>query len=500
MVQDDHNDRHWTAMPYPDPLSPKSTSPEDRTDLRSSTKRVFDKALKMIMFCFFMCLWTVMQVAVNIIEFVIATVEILTKPLRGLLHFAGYDTPPPHLFASFVTWTFTATAVLYVAALLVSTTDVSSQIPIPHNMSSYHANAFESLRSWFTVTRHDSTDLTDRLQHLEKALSTLSERVADHPPAMPMTDADVSSQIAELRQWQEMEQRKLEDLARVAHNQDTGLTERLLTLEESLSTLSQRVAERPTATPWADPDVSAQLIELWQLQQKEHHKLEDAVNMHVVSALIDAAIDRYHQDVIALPDYAAHSRGARIIPHLTSPSFVRYPTHWVARFVSKTFQLGTSPKSPVIALMPGTHVGECWPMRGSNGTLGILLSEPVAVQRVSIEHPGRDVLNDLRGAPKDMEVWGLKRSPSPLLTSHWLQQDDGNAVFLGTIQYDIKQHKAIQTFDLTANRFVVFEAVVFRVLSNWGSDDYTCLYRVRVHGIPAEHHRPSPPSSPPPLL
>jgi Sad1 / UNC-like C-terminal len=54
--------------------------------------------------------------------------------------------------------------------------------------------------------------------------------------------------------------------------------------------------------------------------------------------------------------------------------------------------------------------------------------------------------------------------------------------------YSIADDEHIQTFPVqyddaaTAVQRPLHAAVTFEVLSNYGSSDYTCLYRVRVHG------------------
>jgi len=57
---------------------------------------------------------------------------------------------------------------------------------------------------------------------------------------------------------------------------------------------------------------------------------------------------------------------------------------------------------------------------------------------------------------------------------------------LGTFSYDIHAPSHIQTFSIPTEiqeLGIDFGTVVFRFLSNWGEDTYTCVYRVRVHGV-----------------
>ncbi|KAG5439351.1 hypothetical protein PCK2_000800 [Pneumocystis canis] len=68
-------------------------------------------------------------------------------------------------------------------------------------------------------------------------------------------------------------------------------------------------------------------------------------------------------------------------------------------------------------------------------------------------------------------------SPIPLSKSY---------VLVATMVYDIFSTYSIQTFPIPADikqLNIPIENVVFRILSNWGNNKFTCLYRVRVHGI-----------------
>ena len=199
-------------------------------------------------------------------------------------------------------------------------------------------------------------------------------------------------------------------------------------------------------------------------------------------------------------DFALATRGARIIPKMTSATYILNKKHpWKAAMAQALgIHPGTYRASPLIAILPETHVGQCWPMDKANGTLGIVLSQPINIKSITMEYPAKDKSMDMTSAPQDFEIWGLRKVHVPLWGSvSWpWHKNDTNASHLGTFRYDIQAGRPIQTFNVVYNNQGkgeddnnnsnnVFDAVIVRVLSNWGLEGYTCLYRVRVHGEPA---------------
>lgn len=56
---------------------------------------------------------------------------------------------------------------------------------------------------------------------------------------------------------------------------------------------------------------------------------------------------------------------------------------------------------------------------------------------------------------------------------------------IASFQYDMAIPDNIQTFPVDAeirSLDIDFGVVMLMVKSNWGRDEYTCLYRIRVHG------------------
>lgn len=197
--------------------------------------------------------------------------------------------------------------------------------------------------------------------------------------------------------------------------------------------------------------------------------------------LLHTLDDRYVMQQAQVPDFALATLGSRVLVQYTSPTFDTRKKGWrssVYQWLHPQVHF-----SPVMALLPDTHPGQCWPMAGKYGSLGVRLSQSVSANAVSIDHADHQLVTDLSSAPKDFEVWGLTRQKR---TAKWKDPWDpaaslaGDAVYLGKFKYNIDGN-AMQTFKIEPAS-PPLKDIVFRFLTNWDKDEYTCIYRVRVHG------------------
>jgi SUN domain-containing protein 1/2 len=161
----------------------------------------------------------------------------------------------------------------------------------------------------------------------------------------------------------------------------------------------------------------------------------------------------------------------------------------------------------VTALHHELHNGHCWPFAGQEGQLGVVLAAPILVEEVTIDHLAREIAYDVRSAPRQMEVWGMVEGKDNIerlkVWKEARQSTDGAHVDVGDViypktlpkvpeyvrlanfTYDIHTADHVQTFNVDPeirSLGVDFGVVVLRVLNNWGVDEFTCLYRFRVHG------------------
>ncbi|KAJ6466010.1 hypothetical protein C8R47DRAFT_991086 [Mycena vitilis] len=210
------------------------------------------------------------------------------------------------------------------------------------------------------------------------------------------------------------------------------------------------------------------------------------------------------QAVTPRPDYALHSAGASVIPSLTSQTYTLRPSSVQRTIVGYFTGNGIrSGRPPITALHHDVHDGQCWPFAGTQGHLGIVLSAPLYIEEITIDHVAAAVaVNSGTSAPRDMELWALIegqdnlarlqgwRAEMPLSrerkpTHPEILPKSPEYIRIASFQYDIHSPSNVQTFPVErdiSSLGIDFGVVVLVIKSNWGMEEYTCLYRVRVHG------------------
>ncbi|XP_023570693.1 sperm-associated antigen 4 protein isoform X2 [Octodon degus] len=176
---------------------------------------------------------------------------------------------------------------------------------------------------------------------------------------------------------------------------------------------------------------------------------------------------RLNEDFVQKPDYALSSVGATIDLEKTSQDYEDTNT---AYFWNR-FSFWNYARPPTVILEPDVFPGNCWAFQGDQGQVAIRLAGRVQLSHITLQHPPPSVAHtgDASSAPRDFAVFGL-------------QVDDDTEVFLGRFTFDVKK-SAIQTFHLQNDPPSAFPKVKIQILSNWGHPRFTCLYRVRVHGL-----------------
>lgn len=216
-------------------------------------------------------------------------------------------------------------------------------------------------------------------------------------------------------------------------------------------------------------------------------------------------------DPIGEPDFALWNAGGRIIPDYTSLTFdpdKDTETDRKRKFFAfnRNRQLsseGRWGRFPEHAISTVLQPGNCWPLMGSEGSIGISLSRTMRPTSFTVEHLPPRLAFDTSTAPREFEVWGILNEAFPLPNSnqyhdiisspniHWptlSRSRSKNHIFLLLAQYsyEIDASRHVQNFpilpSLAHEQFAV-HSVIFVIKNNWGHDNLTCIYRLRAHGM-----------------
>nr|XP_058142966.1 sperm-associated antigen 4 protein isoform X1 [Dasypus novemcinctus] len=215
--------------------------------------------------------------------------------------------------------------------------------------------------------------------------------------------------------------------------------------------------------------VRSQGQQLQQLQaelDKLHKQVASvrATNSERVAKLV---FQRLNEDFVRKPDYALSSVGASIDLEKTSHDYEDTDT---AYFWNR-FSFWNYARPPTVILEPDVFPGNCWAFEGDQGQVVIRLPGRVQLSDITLQHPPPSVAHagGASSAPRDFAVYGL-------------QADDETEVFLGKFTFDVEKSE-IQTFRLQNDPPAAFPKVKIQILSNWGHPRFTCLYRIRAHGV-----------------
>jgi len=238
----------------------------------------------------------------------------------------------------------------------------------------------------------------------------------------------------------------------------------------------------------------------------------------LIGELVDDALSLFTQDGIGRADFALYSAGGRVLPSLTTPSYEITPSSWFSYVLGWPFGNGfATGLPPVTALHPDLNLGRCWSFAGSHGQLAIVLARSVHISEITIDH-ARPAFDE-RSAPKQIAIWGFVEGADNLekYNAYRAAQEERRAqailddqipepepvlsgaprgvpyLHLATVTYNVHSSSHIQTFQVPQeiqDLDIDVGVVLFEILDNWGDDQYTCVYRVRVHGTEKDGRPP----------
>ncbi|KFV02161.1 SUN domain-containing protein 1 [Tauraco erythrolophus] len=187
--------------------------------------------------------------------------------------------------------------------------------------------------------------------------------------------------------------------------------------------------------------------------------------------IVNNALKLYSQDKTGMVDFALESGGGSILSTRCSETY-ETKTALISLFGIPLWYFSQSPR---VVIQPDMYPGNCWAFGGSQGYLVVKLSMKIYPTAFTVEHIPKALSpnGNITSAPRNFSVYGLDDE----------YQESGK--LLGQYVYD-QEGEPLQMFPVMEKSENAFQIVELKIFSNWGHAKYTCLYRFRVHGKPAE--------------
>ncbi|KAK9496602.1 hypothetical protein O3M35_013132 [Rhynocoris fuscipes] len=215
--------------------------------------------------------------------------------------------------------------------------------------------------------------------------------------------------------------------------------------------------------------VNQKLASLENLSESSSTLTRFADIQEYVGHVVKGMLKQYHADRTGRPDFALMSYGGTIISIRCTQTYTKDS----GNIYLFGFPLWNVHNKPEVIIKPGIMPGECWAFEGSQGYAVIKLAMPIYVTGFTLEHTPKELTahGHIKSAPQHFSVWALT------------ELMDKNPLLLGRFRY-LDNGESLQYFD-SEKLDIPVQMVELRIESNHGSIDYTCIYRFRVHGIPA---------------
>eukprot|EP00003_Mantamonas_plastica_P023096 TRINITY_DN4067_c1_g1_i2.p1 TRINITY_DN4067_c1_g1~~TRINITY_DN4067_c1_g1_i2.p1 ORF type:complete len:893 (+),score=291.85 TRINITY_DN4067_c1_g1_i2:1271-3949(+) len=198
-------------------------------------------------------------------------------------------------------------------------------------------------------------------------------------------------------------------------------------------------------------------------------KQTGGISVETVRALVEQSIAKFEADTVGRTDFAMSSLGGHIVEHNTSTPFRVSSNSMVNFFFPK---IDASYPAEVV-LQPNTLPGNCFCFGGAQGQVTVALTFPIIPDAVTVDFVSEQIAVTTASAPKTVRVWGYR------------DEYDTQGTLMGEFVYKVnqgEQTRPAQTFALTNKMNTPAGIVRFEIMDNYGHDEFTCLYRVRVHG------------------
>jgi SUN domain-containing protein 1/2 len=273
-------------------------------------------------------------------------------------------------------------------------------------------------------------------------------------------------------------------------------------LETSLEDVRGRLSSlAPASDIWQIKEEQKGILEkqaaLGNLMKKELEKLKV---QHISNERIKTEVARAIASRADPADYASYNANGRVVGHsdlyprkgdpwflpsrdgdwyLFSLPYVQGLPGLFTKGLRRLFPVHPKASIWLLSIPPtGYEVpGHCLPLNGSAGYVDIKLRRKIQLSSVSIEHISKITAFNITTAPREMKIFALNDINGEG------SGEPSKGEELASFAYNIES-TPVQVFPVETKPKHEVSQIRLEVESNYGSEDYTCLYRFKAYGDP----------------
>ena len=348
----------------------------------------------------------------------------------------------------------------------------------------------------------DISTISESLEYLSSRVHDIDLNISQAPaitslPSSPESDA-VDALSVTVAHMQENMNTVLQEIQ--------SLKQFLVNMNVTTSTLSEKleshIAKETATIDEDDSDRKCPTID----------SIYPEVTNKMTAYVDDLVYGTSHGSSSSHADYALMTAGGEVVAHSGLVEHAPLPSSLWQRMKMVLGLKKVHPWASLWVLTPSSNAmasynspGDCLPLKKNSGYVLVRLRERITVNSVTIEHIPRSIAYDISSAPRTIKVCvydlslhqekaGIRESPKredgfELLDGN-IDGIDKQCRHIGDIEYDVYGNKPSQNFvfgDHISDKTRTATHVMFNVTNNWGSEELTCMYRLRVHGTPIKN-------------
>eukprot|EP00899_Mesostigma_viride_P017922 jgi/Mesvir1/26130/Mv06844-RA.1 len=323
--------------------------------------------------------------------------------------------------------------------------------------------------------------------HLQAYLASLESQVRTLESALSMKTAELEKTFSDL------ESRLHIDVDRTL----TGVRGSVKELVERVGSV-EKANQQFATLPGGRGGVSTSFMDKLVSSLGGGGSVEQSLVTHdVARSMIAQEVDRMYADGTGRPDYALASGGGQVVDHSLLHAAMNWPMPWyqgsgLGALKNTLLGVHVHPHADELVLTRSNELpGDCLALNGSTGHITLRLRDAIMVDAITLQHVSKEIAYDPSSAPKRVAASCWKQdsyAPVP--------QEERTS--LGSFEYDC-MGRPLQTFRVGPSQArgasdqpggdvsrplvpAVCNHVRLDIVSNHGHPEYTCLYRIRVHG------------------